>query len=196
MQDKRSQLLILFVAVLIAAQGILMSVVFYKVHTLENSVANLKNKSQPASEDAIIALNAASLSQPAISVSENKVYFPEVSLSIPLSKQATTLLYSGRTVGGEPAKATTTYDVTTRPFASLSNGGFQTELSCIPVRFSFEAIANPYNDHEKPAKPVKLADGRTLQVYTYSNQKCDAQWKAANVDPGTIAELFEKASSY
>lgn len=196
MQSKHIKILVASLLVLVlVAQSVVLGMTVRKVRNLERKISDTST-GQGTTDGVMTALNAVALSQPAISVSESKVYFPDMNLQIPLSKQATTLLYGSRTVGGEPAKAMTTYDITTRPLASFYGVGYQTELSCTPVRLAFEAAANPYNNHEKPSSPVKLADGRTLQIYTYSNQKCDAQWKAANVDPTAIAALFEKASSY
>ncbi|HET8709640.1 MAG TPA: hypothetical protein VFL85_05185, partial [Candidatus Saccharimonadales bacterium] len=63
------------------------------------------------------------------------------------------------------------------------------------LRLKFEAQPHPYNPHEKPSS-VKLADGRTLQIYQLSNEKeCTDSWNAS-VNPSMITDVFKQAQSY
>jgi hypothetical protein len=185
-------LAILLVAVLVI-QSVFISVSFSKIHKLENA----KNPDQRNSfAVSMAALNATGFSQPAVSVSDNKVYLPDIRLALPLNSDTTSLLYSSRETGNPTEQTTTTYDVTTRSLASLSPVGFQQQLACYPIRLAFEDKANPFNPHEKDNAAVKLADGRTLQIYAHDDSKCAAQWQAAKIDPDTLKNAFKQATSY
>jgi hypothetical protein len=193
---KKQQIQIAFGVIVVAAlifQALCISASFNKNRELEASVRRLDTQqSQQLSQDSLSALNAIGMSQPAVSVTEKKIYFPELKLVLPLSDEATSLLYSSRQVGS----GQTTYDITNRALASLPAAGYQVQFSCTPVRLSFEAKANPFNPNEKTNPAVSLADGRTLQIYTYANKACQPQWDAVKVDPAAIAQLFAKATSY
>lgn len=194
MKNQRIQMI--FGAIVIAAlifQAVCISASFNKNRELEASVRRLDTQqNQQLSQDSLNALGAVGMSQPAVSVTEKKIYFPELKLVVPLSDDAVSILYSGRQVGS----GQTTYDITNRTLVSLPATGYQTQFSCTPVRLSFEAKANPFNQNEKTNAAVTLADGRTLQIYTYTNKACQPQWDAAKVDPAAIAQLFAKATSY
>lgn len=193
---KKQQIQVAFGIIVVAAlifQAVCISASFNKNRELEASIHRLDTQqSQQLSQDSLSALNAVGMSQPAVSVTEKKIYFPELKLALPLSDPATSLLYSSREVGS----GQTTYDVTNRALASLPSAGYQTQFACSPVRLSFETKANPFNPNEQTNPAVMLADGRTLQIYTYTNKACQAQWNAAKVDPGAIAQLFAKATVY
>ncbi|MGF7228568.1 MAG: hypothetical protein ACQR33_01135 [Candidatus Saccharibacteria bacterium] len=192
--DRVHVLLATLLIAVIIVQGMFMCLSLRRIHTLNASVSDIK--SQQSSRDALNALNVVSLSQPAVSVADNKVYLPDIHLALPLNTTTAALLYDSREVGSTQKTTGTTYDVTTRALATLPSSSFQDQFSCSPVRFSFEATANPYNPHEKTNTAVKLADGRMLQIYTYTNTACNAQWKAAGVVPNTITQAFEQATSY
>lgn len=194
MKNQRIPLVLaLLIVTVVVMQGIFILIGLSRINQLEDSVAN--SNTQHISQDASSALQAVGLSQPAVSVSNDKVYLIDSRLVLPLTKESASLLYSSREVGPQK-ELKTTYDVTTRALAALPAQGFQDQFACTPVRFSFETSANPYNADEKPNPAIKLSDGRTLQVYTYTNADCDAQWQAAGVDPSAIAQLFAKATSY
>ncbi|MDB5186526.1 MAG: hypothetical protein JWL85_1049 [Candidatus Saccharibacteria bacterium] len=187
---------ILLVAIALT-QSVLIGISFNKIHKLESAKSAAQNQEQQdKSAVSMAALNAASFNQPAVSVSDNKVYFPDIHLALPLNNDTVSFLYTGRQVGNPNKQTITTYDVTTRGLASLSPVGFQQRLACDPVRLAFEDKANPFSPHEKNNSSVKLADGRTLQIYAYSDSTCNAQWQAANVDPILIKSTFEQATSY
>lgn len=188
-------LLSLLVLVLVV-QCILIGVGYSKIHKLETSKTSPQSQSQPDMSASMAALNAISFNQPAISVSDNKVYLPEVNLALPLNETTLSLLYSGRETGNPSKQTQTTYDVTTRGLASLSPAGFQQQLACYPIRLAFEDKSNPFNPYEKDNSAVKLADGRTLQIYADSNPKCSPQWQAAKVSPDAIKKVLEQATSY
>ncbi|MDB5170031.1 MAG: hypothetical protein JWN82_427 [Candidatus Saccharibacteria bacterium] len=181
---------VLLVLILLA-QSACIALSFDKIHKLETA--------KPADDLLSIsmnALNASGLSQPAVSVGDNKVYFPELRLALPLNDTTTSLVYHGRSVGNAAGTTGVTYDVTTRGLASLSPVGFQTRLACDPIRLAFEAKANPFNPYEKNNAAVTLADGRTLQIYAFSEPACDAQWQAVGVKPDVLKNIFKQATSY
>lgn len=190
---KKQQILIVFGGIVLAAlifQAVCISASFNKNRELETAVHHLE--SQQNQQDSLQALVAVGMSQPAISVTEKKVYFPELKIALPLSDEAVSLLYATRQTGNKQV----TYDITNRALASQPSAGFQTQFACTPVRLSFEASANPFNQNEQNNAAVKLADGRTLQIYTYTNKACQPQWDAADVNPSKIAQLFAQATSY
>lgn len=193
---KKQQIQIVFGVVVVAAlivQAVCISAAFNKNRELETSLRRLDTQQgQQLPQDSLNALGAVGMSQPAVSVTEKRVYLPELKLALPLSDEAVSLLYSSRQVDG----GQTTYDVTNRALASQLSAGYQVQFSCTPIRLSFENKANPFNQNEQTNPAVTLADGRVLQIYTYTNKACQAQWDAAKVDPATIAQLFAKATSY
>jgi hypothetical protein len=182
--------------IVVIVQFALLAVCFSKIHTLESHRPAAQNRRRQAeSPAAMTALSAISFNQPAVSVSDNKVYLPDMKLSLPLTDTAFTLLYSGRQTLSNGQTATV-YDVTTRSLASLSPAGFQQRLACYPLRLAFEAKPNPFNPHEKDNSAVKLADDRTLQIYANDDEACAPQWQAANVKPDALEQAFEQATSY
>lgn len=180
---------VLGVVVLVVAA--MSTVALQRSSAAQDAIQDLQTKQ--AVGDATAALSALRLNQPAVSVSDKKVYFPELKLALPLNDTSLSLLYSGRSTKDDGVY---TYDLTTRELAALPTAGFQKELSCMPVRFSFETKANPYNQHEIAGREVKLADGRTLQIYAYANNVCNEQWDVAKVDPVAIADTLKQAVSY
>lgn len=184
-------------AVILVIQSVLIGVSFSRIHEIENVQLAVQNQDlQNLQAVSLAALSATSFNQPTVSVSDNKVYFPDIHLALPLNDNTTQLLYLGRQTGNSDRQTTTTYDVTARSLASLSPVGFQQQLACYPIRLAFEDKANPFNDHEKNNSAVKLADGRTLQIYADDNPKCAAQRKTANVDPSVLMDSFKQAASY
>lgn len=188
----KPSLTLISLAVIIVVQGILLYAGFTKIHDLEVSQ---EAATQTQLAVSMAALSTASLSQPVLAVADNKVYLPEMRIAVPLTVASQSLLYGSREVG-DKGNTATTYDVTVRGLSSLSPVGMQQTLACTPLRVTFEDKVNPFNPHEKPATAVKLSDGRTLQIYRYSNAVCDPQWQASGTDPVMLAQLFEQATSY
>jgi len=187
------QVLVSLLVLVLVGQSTLLAIGFKKIHTLETTKPSvLSQDQQNLSATTMTALSAVSMSEPVVSVGDNKVYLPYLRIALPIDSTSLQLLYSARSVG----ENSFTYDVTTRGLASLSPIGFQTRLACTPLRLAFEAKPNPYNPHESNNASVKLADGRTLQIYADSDTTCDAQWRAAGVDPDVMKTTFVQAQSY
>lgn len=125
--------------------------------------------------------------------SENFVYLPDIRLKLPISNLAAQLVYGSRNLGTKADEQVV--DISTASYESFVP--IQSHrLACMPVRIAFEAQPNPYNPSEKPQKPVKLAGGRTLQIYATSEPSCDERWKLTGVRSFDIASLFQQARSY
>lgn len=188
-------LVVIFIVLI--AQSVLIGIGYKKIDKLESTKSNQSVAPQSVSEaNASTALMAASMSVPAVAVSEQKVYLPELRIALPLNETSVSLLYAGRQVGNAADERTTVYDATTRALATQSTAGSDQRLACYPVRLAFEEQPKPFNPNEKANTPVKLKDGRTLQVYTASDSTCEARWNVANVKPAELAKLFAEATSY
>jgi hypothetical protein len=187
---------VLLVAILVV-QSVFIGISFSKIHKLEQAKPSVQNQAQQNQfAISMAALSAVGLNQPAVSVTDNAVYFPDIHLALPLNNDTISLLYSSRQTGNPDKQTMTTYDVSTRGLAALSPIGLQHQLACYPVRLAFEDKANPFNPHESNNAAVKLADGRTLQIYAHDDSQCAAQWRAANVKPDSLKKIFEQATSY
>lgn len=135
-----------------------------------------------------------SLSRVAVVPSDDAVYIPELRIKLPINQTTLSLMYSVRSV---------TEQDTVKQEADISTVAEEAyvpttpqRLACQPVRLAFEAKANAYNPHETPQQAVKLADGRTLQIYAFHEDSCTAHWKYTGVDSDKIAQVFQQAKSY
>lgn len=208
----KSTILPTILITILALQTVAITVAYVKINTLrkaDNSNLLALNQ-QNTSAAAITALNAVGFSQPAVSVSENRVYLTDLKLSLALNDTTSSLLYAKREVGAHHTEdheheegegqhdeeLVTVYDVSTRALVSLSPIGFQQQLACNPIRLAFEDKSNPFNPNESNSASVKLADGRTLQIYAGGDPQCQNQWEAANISPDNLKKEFEQARSY
>ena len=152
--------------------------------TNENNIAGV----------AMTGMNTAALSRVAVSPSTNAVYLPELHLKLPMTDLSVQLVYDTRhTVSRGVSKKVT--DISTLQDAS-TNWAIGPEGSCTPLRLAFENTSDAFNTHEKPQPAVKLADGRTMQVYVYDDPMCGTRWHSTKLDPMAIAALFESSQSY
>jgi hypothetical protein len=185
---------ILLVAV-IAIQGIFLASAYHKINTLQKAIPpGLQGQLDQLQANASVGIDAASFSPAVISIKDSKVYLPDVGLQLPLDFKVTGLLYDMRQTGG-PDTTTTVYDVTTRELVSTPQPLKATSCTS-PVRLGFGIKADPFNPNEKTNTPVKLADGRTLQIYTNTDPSCAQHWKSTSTIPADIAQMFQKATSY
>jgi len=177
---------------------IIMCGLIYAAFARIDDLQKVQNANSKASLEALqkqAAINAtnAEFRQVTVSVPDNTVYLPTIKLKIPLNEQSLDFYYQSRDVGGD--KISTTYDLATRELV-LAAGTNTSRLACYPVRFSFEPKPNPYNPNENPLSPVKLNDGRILQIYVASDKACQDYWNQTKTNPTAIGELFSKAQSY
>ncbi len=136
----------------------------------------------------------ASLSRVTVAPSENVVYMPELRLKLPINETTLSLVYSQRINEYEPAPRQVTV------VSTLAQESYvlpmPQQFSCQPVRLAVETKANPYNQKEIAQPAVKLADGRTLQIYAVHEDTCKAAWNITGADSDKIAKVFQSAQSY
>lgn len=144
--------------------------------------------------------NALSYQQVTVSPTDKKIYFPQLDLSIPLTQLGASLVYSPDTayVSGSnklPSGAPDEAEIST--FSTVSAQQSQSQFDCSGlVRIKFDAEPNPYNPNEIPSGSVKLANGKTLQIYSYHLKACQKEWSFIQANPDVIAALFKQAQSY
>jgi len=181
-------LVLTLIVVGLGVEAILIAAINDKLNRVDRDQQNVATIS-------IAALNAAEFSQPAISVTNKRVYFPELQIYLPLDTISTSLLYNGRQAGNPDKDVNTNYDITTRSLASLSPIGYQTQKACYPVRVTFEPSANKYTSYEDTST-VKLSGDRTMQVYANNDPACRSQYATAGIVPDAIKKAFEGAVAY
>jgi len=148
-------------------------------------------------QQAFAAQQAASASHPQVSVTDDAVYLPELRLKLPLNPTSLSLVYSLRTsdmtaTGIDPTEA----DISTKNLIAFPSNPNQKIGCSSAVRIKLEAKPDPYNPHEIVAASVKLADGRTLQVYAFHHPDCDQTNTLTGTNPDTVADVFKEATSY
>lgn len=136
-------------------------------------------------------VQAVAYKQAAVVPDAGAVYIPEAHLKLPINDDTVQLAYSMR-IDGSKDGPRSLYVVSTFRDATTN----WADKSCVPVRLTFEATQNPFSPTEKPQQPVKLADGRTLQIYASSDTNCTMRWKSTQLDPVRLAALFQSAQSY
>jgi hypothetical protein len=186
---------VLLVAI-IAVQSFLIASAFHKINILEKKVhPELAGELNTVAANSQVGINFASHTPPAISVKESKVYLPELKLQLPLNDTSLGILYAtNKSIShGNPL---TLYDVSTRSLAATPQPSMKVTSCTDVIQLRFETKADPFNTNQKSNPPIKLADGRTLQVYTNTDPTCSQLWNAANVKPAGIAQLFQQATSY
>ena len=174
---------VLLLVGIIILQFACLGLLFRKVHRIENQTPS--------------ALQAASVSHPEVSVTDNAVYIPELRLKLPLDPTSLSLVYSLRTSDItasriDPIEA----DISTKDLIAYPINPNQAIGCSSAVRIKLEAKPDPYNPHEIVAASVKLADGRMLQVYAFHHDDCTLANKMSNTDPDTVADVFKEATSY
>lgn len=133
---------------------------------------------------------------------DSMVYIPEFKIKLPFDDISKSLAYTmrGYLPAYIPSNASWNHnntvpeaDFTSTYYAHLNK---TTTMDCgILARIKLEAEPKPYSPHEKPIS-VKLADGRTLQVYQTINQKeCQQSW-TSSIAPPAVAGTLIKAQSY
>jgi hypothetical protein len=134
--------------------------------------------------------NTNALLKPAVSAKENRVYFPEIKLSLPYNDVTKYLQYS--------------YDSKDTSISSaLVSDRVMRQLDCTQlVRLNFNDN-RPYSPWEELAGSVKLQDGRTMNIFAAkafeSNEGSTADcpkevWQ--QVTPQQVGDAFKSAESY
>lgn len=192
---------LLVIAIIVAVQAIFLGLMGLEYHVLDSTVATNFSKSQKtiAESNALLKNDTYSLlanERPVEDPLNAVVYLPEFRIKLPAYSLTKSIAYSLRdelletdsnSASGPEA------DVTSMQYIPPDK---MTVMDCSNlVRLKVEDKQHPYNPHEK-ATSVKLADGRTLQVYEFVNSKeCQPSW-SESVSPGQMASVFKEAQSY
>lgn len=141
------------------------------------------------------AVNASSYIPIRASIAGNAVYIPELRLKLPLNDTTLAFEYSLRADSKDKTQAFTEADITTRDLVSAAP--VDATISCSnPVRIKYETSSNPYNPHETNVVSVKLANGKTLQVYAFHHTDCSTAFNLAHIDSDALGKVFKQAVSY
>jgi hypothetical protein len=126
-----------------------------------------------------------------IDVPENKVYMPELNISVPLNETSRNLLYSyNESFDDTPESAIVSLrHVVNRQLDKIGQN------SCTQTTYIEATDAPRDQEGKKHAGSVALQDGRTLQVYVNTQDICKAVW-AVDANPDLLAEVLLKARSY
>lgn len=141
------------------------------------------------------ATAAASQSHVVVSLDDNTVAIPELRVKLPLNAVTTQLTYTVRTPYMPNSNNVAEADISTIALASFPLPSQPIGCST-SVRVKIEDKPNPYNPHETVRASVKLADGRTLQAYSYQHDTCDQAFTGTGTDSVGQAEAFREARSY
>ncbi len=124
------------------------------------------------------------------------VVFDKLAFRIPRSYTNKDMTYTARDTYTDAVGYTQDVDISVAglPVHLATADG---RISCAsPVRLKFESTSNPYNPHEKNVASIKLADGRTLQVYAFTHPGCHDGYNKLSVDPVALGKSFAGAESY
>lgn len=118
-----------------------------------------------------------------------KLYLPELNITVPLNTTTSSVRYTF-TEGansGESGEA--------RLSSAIMADHMTRVKSCSDmVRLKVEAQPDAYSPDQPHYAAVKLADGRTLQIYASTTKECESAW--IMMSPQTIAKEFKEAASY
>lgn len=131
--------------------------------------------------------------------SENAVYFPLVRLKLTATELNEGLVYDYRAAYTVPVSRKafpaqleiSTHDLSVNDFA-------QKQFDCSEVVYAdFVAPSYPTNPMWKSDGSIKLADGRTMNIYyAPSIPGCKNTWHMNNINPKAIADSIKQAVSY
>jgi hypothetical protein len=144
----------------------------------------------------ISAQGAALETHVTVSPTDNAVYLPELHIKLPLTPASLQLLYSLRTDPKAGNAMPDEADISTVQLSAYAPPKMQAIGCSNAVRIKFEATPNPYNPHETATASVKLADGRTLQVYAFHHDSCNTAFQVSGTDTDAVAALFKDVKSY
>lgn len=186
---------IALLSILVVVQFILLGLFWHAQHNT-NKINNGELNS--LQQDAVSASNGLSYQPLAVSPTDNKIYLPQLNLSIPLSVLGSSLVYSpdvAYTRGASTSNVPDEASIST--YTTASSAQSQTQFDCSElVRIKFEAKSDPYNPSEMPSGSVTLANGKILQIYSNHLSNCQTEWAYTKASPDAIAALFRQAQSY
>jgi hypothetical protein len=184
-------------AVLVVAQFILWGWTIQRQDNINSRHIQTMNTMQ---QNLTAVSNGLSYQQVAVSPSDNKIYLPQLGLALPLTTLGTSLLYSpdaAYQTGSNKAPSGPANEATVSIFGTASATQTQSQFDCSGlVRIKFEATPNPYNPSETPIGGVKMANGKTLQIYANHRSACQKEWSITQANADAVADLFKQAQSY
>lgn len=135
-----------------------------------------------------------------VSPSDKMVYFPLAKIKISDSTVAEGLVYTytpSYTIPHDSKVFPATLSISTHDLAANAQSTTQ-QFDCTEVAYAdFVTPSYPVNPMWKSDGSVKLADGRTMNVYyAPSIPGCGGAWHLNNVNAKAIADLLKQASSY
>jgi|GEM_PF-3510460 len=116
---------------------------------------------------------------------QNRLYVPELNLTVPLNLQTRALRYSFEEGTTNNVRLTS---------ALMTDHAVHTQSCSDMVRLKIEDKADAYSPSQPLYASVSLSDGRTLQIYASTTKECNQAW--VNVSPQAIAEQFKSAAIY
>lgn len=163
-----------------------------EISTLNSEVSTLTSN-QSASQGSIYY-------DVTVSPSDHAVYFPLAKLKVADSTLAEGLVYTytpSYTIPHDNKVFPATLSVSTHDLASNAQSTTQ-QFDCTEVAYAdFVTPSYPVNPMWKSDGTVKLADGRTMNVYyAPSIPGCSGAWRMNKVDSKVVADLLKQGSSY
>ncbi len=118
---------------------------------------------------------------------ENKLYLPELNLTVPFSQLNRSLRYT--------YEEGTTGNVRISS-ANMTDHAMHVQSCSDMVRLRIEDKPDAYSPSQPLYATVALSDGRNLQVYASTTKDCQQAWLRSAVTPQAIAEQFKAAALY
>jgi hypothetical protein len=182
-------------ALLIAGSYAVMAVIWQhqrrQINTVNTELQTLSDNQHAASAGTYKAVTI---------IPGEAVYMPLAKLKIPDTTLNEGLVYDyqpDRTVPGLTKVFHAEVSVSTHDLA-VNNYSTTRQFDCSQVAYAdFVTPSYPVNPKYKSNGSVKLADGRTMNIYyAPSIPGCDQAWQTSNVDPKAIADSLKAAASY
>jgi|SRR5882672_577027 len=119
----------------------------------------------------------------------NRLYLAGLNLTIPLNPTTSSIRYGFSS--GAPGNDSGEVRLTS---TFMTDHTVHTKSCSDMVRLKMESKPDAYSPEQPLYTTVKLADGRTLQVYASTTKECQLAWQV--VSPQSIAEAFKAAATY
>lgn len=163
-----------------------------------SEISSLNSQLQTVSENQR-ATSGGSYNAVTIIPSENAVYFPLAKLKLPATVLNEGLVYgyaADHTIPGDKKVFPAELDISTHDLAI--NDYPAKQFDCSQVAYAdFVTPSYPVNPMWKSDGSIKLADGRTMNVYyAPSIPGCDNAWQMNNINSKAIADSLKQAVSY
>jgi hypothetical protein len=158
-----------------------------------NLLSNNSAKYAPMNADIKFYIHTALSSlynkRPATEVAQQRVYFPEAHIYVPLSSYARDVVYSWQDADHDtPATLTATNDFNVRILPNTFD-----DVPCLQ-RHVTVVVSGKTSYDGTFVEAVKLADGRTLNIYKQDHKNCKDIWSQGA--PDKLVEILRQAKSY